>query len=60
MNALIDWLLGFIASLSNLWDWLITPLEFIGGVISPLGVFGIGFITTILVFKLISLFNPIS
>lgn len=60
MDKLIDWVIGFMSSLGNLWDWLITPLSFTGNTISPLGIFGIGFIGSILVMKLISLFNPLS
>lgn len=65
MQLFIDWLITFVYSLRDLWNMLITPISSsidifgikidLGFSVSPIAIIGVGFILTLLIFKLAKL-----
>lgn len=65
MTAFIEWLTGFIYSMRDIWNMLITPISpqikifgatiNLGFSVAPIAIIGIGFIITLLILKLAKL-----
>lgn len=65
MTLFIEWLTGFVYSMRDIWNMLITPISpqiklfgftiNLGFSTTPIAIIGVGFIITLLIFKLAKL-----
>lgn len=65
MTVFVEWLTGFVYSLRDIWNMLITPISpsikvfgftiNFGFSVAPIAIIGVGFIVTLLIFKLAKL-----
>lgn len=54
-----NYIRDFMVGMSQFWNWLISPIEELGGW-RPISIVGIGGITVILAFWIFKLINPLS